>query len=111
MNREVGYKAVTVDLEDQYYNMGSVLEKDMRPVKLAKMAYQKQGIRPNIQAVRGGTDGSILTFKGLPTPDIFSGQENMHGRYEYISLESMVKATQVIVQIVIDSKHYYQLDK
>lgn len=111
MNRELGQEAVVLDLHDEYYNMGDIISKDMRPLELAKKAFAAVDIEPNIQAVRGGTDGSILTYNGLPTPNIFAGGENMHGRFEYVSLETMVKATEVLLAIVEEAKDYQHLEK
>lgn len=102
---------VQLDLNDQYYNMGSILAEDMRPVKLAEQAFQAVGIEAKIEAVRGGTDGSILTYRDLPTPNIFAGGENMHGRYEYVSVQTMEKAVQVILAIVSLAKDYDQFSK
>lgn len=99
MNQRLGYEAVTIDLYDQYYNMVEIIEKDMYPVDLARQAMVELDIRPIIHPIRGGTDGSKLSFMGLPTPNIFAGGENMHGRYEYVAVESMVKACQVIIKI------------
>jgi tripeptide aminopeptidase len=111
MNASLGKERITLELRDQYYNMGEVLAKDMRPVTLAKQAMKSTGIRPLIKAVRGGTDGSKLSFMGLPTPNIFAGGENMHGRYEYVAAESMEKATEVIVNIIKESVGYKELQK
>lgn len=89
--------------------MGDVIKNDFRPITLAKQAFEKIGIEPDTAAVRGGTDGSTLTFNGLPTPNIFAGGENMHGRFEYVSLQTMEKAAQVIVGIVEASRDYNTL--
>ena len=86
-------------LEDNYYNMKEVIEKDISIVELAKNAMIELGITPIIEPVRGGTDGSKISFMGIPTPNIFAGGENMHGRFEFVALESMEKATDVIVKI------------
>lgn len=90
---------VTVQMHDDYYNMAEIIEKDMRSVELAKLAMEEAGITPIIEPIRGGTDGSKISFMGLPTPNIFAGGENMHGRYEFVAVESMVKATEVILNI------------
>ncbi|MDK7050915.1 MULTISPECIES: peptidase T [Aerococcus] len=110
-NNHFDQEVVKVDLADQYYNMGSILAEDMRPVHLAEKAFEAVGIEAEIEAVRGGTDGSILTYCGLPTPNIFAGGENMHGRYEYVSVQTMEKAIQVILAIVSLAKDYDQLSK
>ncbi len=95
-----GEKAIKVEIEDQYYNMGEKIEPVMEIVDIAKEAMHKLGITPIIEPIRGGTDGSQLSFMGLPTPNIFAGGENMHGKFEYVSAETMKKATQVILEIV-----------
>lgn len=109
LNQFYGSEIVTVTLNDQYYNMGEIIEKDMRPVTLAEQAFAKVNIEADIQAVRGGTDGSKLTYMGLPTPNLFAGGENMHGRFEYVSLETMVKATEVVLAIVEGAASYSEL--
>ena len=100
MNKTYGQTRVDLVLKDQYYNMRQVIEKDMTPVELAKGVMEELDITPVIEPIRGGTDGSKISFMGLPTPNIFAGGENMHGRYEFVAVESMVKATQVIVGII-----------
>lgn len=109
MNEELHAERIKVSLKDQYYNMGEILEQDMRPVQLAERAMKRIGIEPIIEPVRGGTDGSKLSYMGLPTPNIFAGGENFHGRYEYIAVESMEKATEVIVEIIRQSGYYEEL--
>lgn len=99
MNRRFDEKRVVVDMNDNYYNMKEVIEKDMSIVELAKNAMLELGIKPLIEPVRGGTDGSKISFMGIPTPNIFAGGENMHGRFEFVALESMEKACDVIVKI------------
>lgn len=99
MNKELGEERVKVILKDQYYNMGEIIEKDMRPINIAKEAMENLAIKPIIEPIRGGTDGSKISFMGLPTPNIFAGGENFHGRYEFVAVESMEKATAVIVEI------------
>ncbi|MFK8243794.1 MULTISPECIES: peptidase T [unclassified Facklamia] len=94
------YEVIEPELFDQYYNMAEVIEKDMRSVDLAKAAMELLDIPVDIKPIRGGTDGSKISFMGIPTPNIFAGGENMHGRYEFVAVESMVKATEVIVKIV-----------
>ena len=95
-----GDEAITVDIEDQYYNMGEKIEPVMEIVDIVKEAMAKLDITPIIEPIRGGTDGSQLSYMGLPTPNIFAGGENMHGKFEYVSGETMAKATQVIIEIV-----------
>ena len=100
MNEAYPVPVVSLEMKDQYYNMAEVIEQDMKSVELAKSAMEAIGIKPIIEPIRGGTDGSKISFMGLPTPNIFAGGENMHGRYEFVAVESMVKATQVIVGII-----------
>ncbi|MGT2926150.1 peptidase T [Streptococcus cuniculipharyngis] len=104
MNKELGSERVLVKMKDQYYNMRQVIEKDMTPVKLAKQVMEDLGITPIIEPIRGGTDGSKISFMGIPTPNIFAGGENMHGRFEFVSLETMLKAVEVIVGIASFNK-------
>lgn len=99
INEESGSERVKVTLFDQYYNMKDIIEKDLSIVDLAEKAMINLGIKPIIEPIRGGTDGSKLSFMGLPTPNIFAGGENFHGRYEFVAVESMRKATDVIVEI------------
>lgn len=100
MNAAYPVPVVSLEMKDQYYNMAEVIEQDMKSVEMAKSAMEAIGIKPIIEPIRGGTDGSKISFMGLPTPNIFAGGENMHGRYEFVAVESMVKATQVIVGII-----------
>ena len=99
MNQELGQKRVRAEVRDQYYNMREVIEKDMTVVDLAKEAMENLDIKPLIFPVRGGTDGSKISFMGLPTPNLFAGGENMHGRYEYVSVQVMEKAVDLIIEI------------
>lgn len=103
MNKTYGQTRVDLVIKDQYYNMRQVIEKDMMPVELAKEVMEDLGIVPVIEPIRGGTDGSKISFKGIPTPNLFAGGENMHGRYEYVSLQTMEKAVDVILGIVSKS--------
>ncbi|MFT5737481.1 MAG: tripeptide aminopeptidase [Maribacter sp.] len=86
-------------INDQYYNMKEKITPVMHIVEVAKEAMEQLGIVPNIKPIRGGTDGSQLSFMGLPCPNIFAGGHNFHGKYEYVPVESMQKATEVIVKI------------
>lgn len=90
---------LTCEIKDQYYNMREKVEPVFHVVERAMKAMEEAGITPKVQPIRGGTDGANLSFKGLPCPNIFAGGHNFHGKYEYIPLESMVKATEVIVNI------------
>ncbi|MEA4974236.1 MAG: peptidase T [Paludibacter sp.] len=100
INAEFGENTASVELKDQYYNMREKVEPLMHIVDMAATAMKEVGITPNIKPIRGGTDGSQLSFKGLPCPNIFAGGHNFHGRFEYVPVQSMEKATQVIVTIV-----------
>lgn len=99
INQPFEQERVQIHLFDQYYNMGEVIEKDMSIIELAKNAMIDLKINPLIEPVRGGTDGSKISYLGIPTPNIFAGGENMHGRFEFVSLQAMEKATAVIVKI------------
>ncbi|QNQ83703.1 peptidase T [Lactobacillus sp. PV037] len=99
MNEELGSERIKLKMWDQYYNMADELKKHMEIVDLAREAYKAEGLTINEDPVRGGTDGSQLTYMGLPTPNLFAGEENMHGRFEYTVLESMWKAVDVLRQI------------
>ncbi|MCX2838661.1 peptidase T [Salinimicrobium sp. MT39] len=90
---------VTVEVKDQYYNMREKVEPVMHIVDFAEAAMKKADVTPIIKPIRGGTDGAQLSFKGLPCPNIFAGGHNFHGKYEYVPVESMQKAVEVIVQI------------
>ena len=103
MNQELGAERVLLTLKDQYYNMKQVIEKDMTPVNLAKEVMEDLGITPIIEPIRGGTDGSKISFMGIPTPNLFAGGENMHGRFEYVSLQTMERAVDTIIGIVSHS--------
>ena len=92
--------AIELNMTDQYYNMKEIIEKDMTIVNLAEKAMKSLGIEPVIQPVRGGTDGSQLSYKGLPAPNIFTGGENFHGKFEFASIEDMEKSVQTIVKII-----------
>jgi tripeptide aminopeptidase len=99
LNNKYGNELIKVLLKDQYFNMKEKIVPVMHIVDIAEAVLKEKGITPLIKAIRGGTDGSQLSFKGLPCPNIFAGGHNFHGRYEYIPAESMVKATEVIVGI------------
>lgn len=91
---------ISIEIKDQYYNMAEVINNDIYPVELAKEAMANLGITPIIKPFRGGTDGSKISFMGIPTPNLFTGGENFHGQYEFISLEAKEKAKDVIIEIV-----------
>ena len=100
INEKYGKELVSVEIKDQYYNMGEIIKDHMNVVEIAEKAMKNLEIKPIIQPIRGGTDGSKISFMGLPTPNIFAGGENFHGKYEFVALESMILATDVIVEIV-----------
>ncbi|MFP7231482.1 peptidase T [Bacillus subtilis] len=99
LQNEYGKERVQLDMNDQYYNMKEKIEPVIEIVNIAKQAMENLGIEPKISPIRGGTDGSQLSYMGLPTPNIFTGGENFHGKFEYISADNMVKAVNVIVEI------------
>jgi tripeptide aminopeptidase len=100
LNSKYGEGTVVMELEDQYYNMREHIEPVMYIVDMAMKAMEEVGVTPKQRAIRGGTDGARLTYMGLPTPNIFTGGHNFHGRLEYIPIPSMVKAVEVILKIV-----------
>ncbi|MEC1290279.1 peptidase T [Bacillus mojavensis] len=99
LQNEYGQNRIQLDMNDQYYNMREKIEPVIEIVHIAKQAMENLGIEPKISPIRGGTDGSQLSYMGLPTPNIFTGGENFHGKFEYISADNMVKAVNVIVEI------------
>ena len=100
INEKYPKKVIELEMKDQYYNMGEIIKDHMYVVDIAKEAMENVGVTPLIKAIRGGTDGSKISFMGLPTPNIFAGGENFHGKYEFVALESMEKATDVIIEII-----------
>ena len=100
INEKYPKKVIELEMKDQYYNMGEIIKDHMYVVDIAKEAMENVGVNPLIKAIRGGTDGSKISFMGLPTPNIFAGGENFHGKYEFVALESMEKATDVIIEII-----------
>ena len=99
VNTHYGEVLVSLDMKDQYYNMREKIEPVMYVIDIAKQAMESAGIVPKVKAIRGGTDGAQLSFKGLPCPNIFAGGLNFHGRYEFCPIQSMEKAMQVVVKI------------
>lgn len=99
INAEYGETTATLEMRDQYYNMREKIEPVMHIIDVAFAAMEAVGVKPNVKPIRGGTDGAQLSFKGLPCPNIFAGGLNFHGRYEFISVQSMEKAMAVIVKI------------
>lgn len=100
LQEKYGAERISIELKDQYYNMREKIEPVKHIVDIAYKAMKNVGVEPDIKPIRGGTDGSQLSYMGLPTPNIFTGGENYHGRYEYVSVDNMQKATEVIVEIV-----------
>jgi tripeptide aminopeptidase len=99
LNAQYEREVVTIEIKDQYFNMKEKVEPVMHIVDIAEEAMTQLNIKPLIKAIRGGTDGSQLSYMGLPCPNIFAGGHNFHGRYEYVPVESMIKATEVICKI------------
>ncbi|WP_109300504.1 peptidase T [Aquimarina sp. AU474] len=99
INNQQGNEVIHIEIKDQYYNMREKVEPVMYIVDIAEEAMKSIGITPLIKPIRGGTDGSQLSYMGLPCPNIFAGGHNFHGRYEYVPVESMIKAVEVIVKI------------
>lgn len=97
--KQFGADIAELEIKDQYFNMREKVEPVFHIVKIAEKAMKKVGIKPIIKPIRGGTDGSQLSYMGLPCPNIFAGGHNFHGKYEYVPVESMVKAVEVIVKI------------
>jgi tripeptide aminopeptidase len=100
LQEKYGKERIAIEIKDQYYNMREKIEPVREVVDIAYEAMKNLNIEPKISPIRGGTDGSQLSYMGLPTPNIFTGGENFHGRYEYISVDNMIKATNVIIEIV-----------
>jgi tripeptide aminopeptidase len=100
LQEKYGKERIAIEIKDQYYNMREKIEPVKEIVDIAYEAMKNLGIEPKISPIRGGTDGSQLSYMGLPTPNIFTGGENFHGRYEYISVDNMIKATNVIIEII-----------
>ncbi|MBA1435059.1 peptidase T [Bombilactobacillus bombi] len=100
LNAKYGAQTVQAQIFDQYYNMYEIMKDHLDVVTRAEKAMANLGIKPQEEAVRGGTDGSIISFMGLPTPNIFAGPENMHGRFEYVSEQVMEQAVDVILEII-----------
>ena len=99
INAEYGEGTAALELHDQYYNMREKIEPVMHVIDIAFEAMKAAGVEPHVKAIRGGTDGAQLSFKGLPCPNIFAGGLNFHGRFEFVPIQSMEKAMNVIVKI------------
>lgn len=100
INAEFGDGTASIEIKDQYYNMREKIEPVMHVVELAEKSMKDAGVTPKIKPIRGGTDGSRLSYEGLPCPNIFAGGHNFHGRFEFLPVQSMEKAMQVIIKIV-----------
>lgn len=99
MNEKYGEGTVTAEVKDQYYNMKEKIDPNMHVIDIVLKAMQECNVPPKVQPIRGGTDGAQLSFKGLPCPNIFAGGVNFHGPYEFVSIQVMEKAMQVVVKI------------
>ena len=99
MNQKYGEGTFTADVNDQYYNMKEKIDPQMHVIDLVLRAMQEVGVAPKVRPIRGGTDGAQLSFKGLPCPNIFAGGINFHGPFEFVPVQSMEKAMQVIIKI------------
>ena len=107
LNEKYGQGRVEVQVKDQYYNMRQQVEPLMRIIDLAFAAMKEAGVEPKVKAIRGGTDGAQLSFKGLPCPNIFAGGLNFHGRYEFVPIQSIEKAMKVVAKIAeLTAKRY-----
>ena len=99
INEKYGAGTIEIELRDQYYNMKEKIDPQMHVIDLVLKAMQEVGVAPRVEPIRGGTDGAQLSFRGLPCPNIFAGGVNFHGPYEFVSIQSMEKAMQVIIKI------------
>ena len=99
MNERYGEGTVVAEVKDQYYNMKEMVAPQMHIIDKVLVAMQQVGVKPQVKPIRGGTDGAQLSFKGLPCPNIFAGGINFHGPYEFVPIQSMEKAMQVVVKI------------
>jgi tripeptide aminopeptidase len=100
LKKKYGQETIVLEINDQYYNMKEKIEPVKEIVEIAHQAMEMLDIAPIVEPIRGGTDGSQLSYMGLPTPNIFTGGENYHGKYEFISVDNMEKATNVIINII-----------
>lgn len=106
MNEKYGEGTVSVELRDQYYNMKEKIDPNMHVIDIVLKAMEKSGVKPKVEPIRGGTDGAQLSFRGLPCPNIFAGGVNFHGPYEFVSIQVMNKAVDVIVNICAITAEY-----
>lgn len=100
LNKEYGGDYISLEIKDQYYNMRKMIEPHMHIIETAREAMEQVGVKPIIKPIRGGTDGARLSYMGLPTPNIFSGGHNYHSRYEFVPVQSIEKARDVIIKII-----------
>ena len=100
INEKYGAGVATLDMKDQYYNMRKEVEPHYHIIETAIRAMEEAGVKPNVKPIRGGTDGARLSFMGLPCPNLFAGGHNFHGKLEYVPVESMEKASQVMLNII-----------
>jgi tripeptide aminopeptidase len=104
LNEKYGYGTVSLEIKDQYYNMKEKITPNMHIIELAEKAMTAAGVTPVVKPIRGGTDGARLSYLGLPTPNLFTGGSNFHGKYEFIPVGSMKKAVEVILNIVSEAQ-------
>ena len=109
MNDKYGEGTVTIEISDQYYNMKEKIDPNMYVIDIVLKAMQESGVTPKVEPIRGGTDGAQLSFRGLPCPNIFAGGVNFHGPYEFVSIQVMQKAVEVIVKICQITKEVFVL--
>lgn len=107
MNEKYGPDTVTADIYDQYYNMKEKIDPNMHVIDIVLQAMQECGVSPKVEPIRGGTDGAQLSYKGLPCPNIFAGGVNFHGPYEFVSVQVMQKAVEVIIKICCITAAYH----
>lgn len=100
LNEKYGKGTITLEIRDQYFNMKEIIEKNKHVVDTAFKAMEECGITPKVMPIRGGTDGATISYMGLPTPNLFTGGHNFHGRYEFIPIFAMEKAVEVVLKIV-----------
>lgn len=113
INNKYGPSTVEITITDSYYNMRKMVEPHIHIVEKAMQAMRDCDVVPKVQPIRGGTDGASLSFKGIPCPNIFAGGHNFHGRYEYLPVQSMMKAADVIIRIITlfaQDNNYKQID-
>ncbi|NIA09850.1 MAG: M20/M25/M40 family metallo-hydrolase, partial [Nitrospiraceae bacterium] len=111
LNKKYGEKTVQVAITDNYYNMKEIIDVYPETVKIALKAMEKAGLNPKVTPIRGGTDGARLSFMGVPTPNLFTGGHNAHSIFEYVPIQSMRKATEVILNIVKEFARFEDYEK